>query len=227
MSLVRILLAAVCVCAGLTQTVGAATLSYEITARFDGDSPLELIRPDGTACYGGSCLPVGYRLPAELGGLWSDLAPGDVVQVRVFFPGFRPGSKPDRGFCLIAGFSDCGDLTEFDGYDPVTGLVYADFFRIVPTSSLVLDLARDRISYEGEAGSYAPTECTEAAPVYAGLPSGYCDFFGYRADFTVMGFEASLSVVPLPASGFALFAGIGVLTVMRMNRRKRQNRFRT
>jgi hypothetical protein len=227
MSRLRILLAAICVCTGLAHTAGAATLSYEITARFDGDAPLELVRPDGTVCYDASCLPTGYRLPAELGGVWFDLAPGDVVKVRFYFPGFRRSSKPDKGFCLIAGFSHCGDLAEFDGYDSATGLVYADFFRILPTSSVVLDLARGRISYEGEAGSYVPTPCTEAAPVYAGLPSGYCDFFGYRAGFTVTGFESSLSAVPVPLSGFALVSGIGFLTVMRLARRKRQDRSRT
>lgn len=227
MSRLRALLAAMCVCAGLAQTAGAATLSYTVAARFDGDAPLELVRPDGSACYGAPCLPAGYRLPAELGGIWFDLAPGDLITAHFSFAEYRPGSFPASGSCLIAGFSDCGELTAFDGYDPATSLVRADFFRSVPTSSLVLDLARNRISYEGEAGSFAPSSCTNSAPIYSGLPSGYCDFFGYRADFTITDFEATLSVVPAPLPGFMLVSGFGVFAAMRMARRKRQNRSRT
>ena len=150
-----------------------------------------------------------------------------MITAHFAFTGFRPGGTPHSGSCLIAGFSDCGELVAFDGYDPTTGLVRAGFFRSAPTSGLVLDLAWNRMSYEGEAGSYAPTPCSETAPAYSGLPSGYCDFFGYRADFTVKGFETSLSVVPAPLSGVLLISGFGVVAAVGMARRKRRDQTQT
>lgn len=194
----------------------AAPLTYKVDAIFISDGVLELYEPNGDVCFRSdpSCYPSAYRHQSDgtsdRGGYWSHLAYGDMITATFAFDPFDGSASTD---CDIAGWSDCGDFLGLDNYDPANHLFEATWFRSGPTSTVVANLFGQSIEYEGEAGSYSSFGCSLAAPAHAGLPAGYCDFFGYAAEFQVVKYSLlGLSTVPLPASlpfSLAVFLGFG------------------
>jgi hypothetical protein len=191
---------AVLVCVGAIPAQ-SATVSYAVDAIFENDGVYELGTPDGSTCYyGEDCYPRGFRLqgdPTHDGGYWSGLTYGDRVSIRVSFDPDDINAAPE---CDIAGWTDCGDFITLRNGPDDQGRVDVEFIRTAPTSAFRFDTFNDIAAYEGEAGSYFLSPCSEASPNQIGLPSGYCDFWGYFAEFSILDSDNTQSIVPVPVS---------------------------
>lgn len=184
-------------------SAGAAPMNYTIEAIFEADSVNELGYPDGSVCRASEpCYPTGFRLQGDgtedRGGYWSGLNYGDRITARFSFDPDDFFGFPD---CDIAGWTGCGDFFSVNSLSSTTDEVDVDFFRDVPTSSVSLNLFDGTIRYQGEAGSFRPSNCSLTSPNQSGLPGGFCDYAGYSAEFSVVRFSpTNLVPVPLPAS---------------------------
>ena len=179
------------ICLVLAGPAHAATFQYHLV--FEGDAIRELQRPFGEdpCLQGQDCFPTDYRLPF---GLFSDLSVGQSTSATVD--------------------TDAGTISIADRLLPVT------VFGTSPTalqgfgSDEFLSIDADRINFisAGLLSNPAPF-CDPARPT-AGLPDGFCGYFGYDARFTI----ASVSEIPLPATGALLLAGLGALGLWRLRR---------
>lgn len=204
-------ISAVAVLLPLSTVAGAATLDYQVDAIFQSDSALELGRPDGSTCYSGdACYPAGFRLQGDgnqdRGGYWSGLNYGDRI-TAVF--SFDPDNISAPSSCDIAGWSDCGDLINIRSFSDSDGKTDSEWFRDAPTSSLRFNLFDGYIRYEGEAGSYLMSGCSLTDPAHDGMPDGFCDYFGYMAEFSIVSTTIKgPTPIPLPASLPILASGL-------------------
>ncbi len=180
----------------------ATTFTFDL--RFESDFALELQSSfyDDTSCsIGQECYPSDFRLS---NGYFADLQPGDIVTAEV---------NLEEGTAKIGDFSIFGNLVR--GSDAI-----AEFLSNDPMG--ITRFEADKVTFinEGPRGLNPGAICNPGQ-TQPGLPDGFCGFFGYQANFTVLSVtDSSLSVVPLPAGGLLLFSGLG-LFVFALRRRSR------
>lgn len=199
-------------------TASATTLGFE--AEFLGDSLTELHTPDAEVCDAGdsSCFPVGFEVPATLRGPLSPFAgltSGSTLEVDVDL------SDDGIASCSFGGMFACPSFSEgFEQVDSNDEPIIVDVFDSLGDFNIRFDLVAESVAFFGAAGSFLPGGCSLSDPLAASLPAGYCDFFGYEAEFAIVpGSLNPIEVVPLsPSFLFALFGLAALVTTRRFQR---------
>ena len=180
----------------LVLALPAQATTYKFDMLFKGDSALQLhYGYSGEVCSSRSdCYPDDFRLP---NGTFAELEMGQRTTAIL---------DMEAGTAKIADWDVPGELSMSDGF-------MAQFLTGVPTGSTLFTNERISVMDEGPAGTSPIAFCDPSAPA-PGLPSGFCGFFGYQADFEVL----SVTAVPLPASALMLLSALGLLGAARKMR---------
>lgn len=204
----------------------AAVLKYAIETRFDNDWLPELIAPDGTKCYHHqACYPTEYRYPRSP---FIGLAYGEV-----FTASMTIDTDTQKVTCQIGEFNRCSSWynLSYAYTGPVapsqtTGAVSLRLGNSY-SSDIGINLRPDgggTISVGLDSGDWGAGPCTLAAPKFAGLPNGYCNFFYYEARFSVLSYQVEgLPSMPLPASLPMLLAGCAGVGVWKRRQHRKSS----
>lgn len=184
----------------LAPYASASTVTYDIELEFKRDYVTELHEgwETGRVCYNTmSCYPDDFRLPT---GYFVDLSFGERVFARFSFD--TNGSQVIADSAEIAGWGVIGDLL----YATDVGLSWlqASWYSPAPTGIVEVDLLNRSIAVSSEGpGDYSYSKYCDPLYSHPELPSGYCGYFGYHAEFDIVGYwinGRSVSRAALPAA---------------------------
>ncbi|MBW4710258.1 hypothetical protein KX928_20920 [Roseobacter sp. YSTF-M11] len=213
--------------AALLVSLGASVDAKVIgfSAVFTGDNLSELYTADAEICedVDGGCNIPGFTVPETLR---SPLAPFAGLSTGTRLP-FRFDLDESSGVeCAIGSYFECSGLEGVNEKLDSTGqLVGFEVFDFWGDYDVRVDLAGQSVDFFGAAGSFLPGGCTAEEGAEKGLPEGFCDFFGYEANFEIVADGAvafaadDVAVVPLNAS--ILFSLFGVTALAAARRVKK------
>ncbi|MEO9825503.1 MAG: VPLPA-CTERM sorting domain-containing protein [Paracoccaceae bacterium] len=184
-------------CLALVFALPAQATTYTFDLLFQSDNVFELQSGFDTCVINEACYPDDFRLPD---GFFADLAPGERTTATVDL---------DAGTARIADWDVAGSL-----FPDAGSLAY--FFSNAPIGSTVFTNDTVAVLSEGPVGYNAGGFCYSNTPA-AGLPNGFCGFYGYEANFEVLG----VTEVPLPAASLMLVSAIGILGAARRKRARK------
>ena len=218
----------------LSFDASASTVTYELDLEFKQDQVSELHEGWDTSqvCYSSqSCYPTGFRLPT---GYFANLSFGQRVSAKF---SFNTGSdEVSVDSASIAGWDVFGSL--LGAVDIGASTLNARWFSSAPTGSVEVDLVERSIGVVSEGpGDFNYSTFCDPSYDHPELPSGYCGYYGYRAEFEILGYRIngvpslmttqaasatfasvappSPSQVPLPTAAWMLLAGVTGLVAMR------------
>lgn len=178
----------------------ASASTFHFDLLFEKDHVLELqagLGIDSSCNYFEACYPDNFRLP---NGYFAGLEPGELTSAWVDL---------DAGMAEIAGWMVPGEL--------IQSTALASFFSVSPTSLTKFATDRVTVSGEGPSGRNPSGFCDPDHPA-AGMPDGYCGFFGYEASFEVL----NVTEVPIPTAALMLLSGLVFLGVVTRRQTRRQ-----
>ena len=182
------------ICLALVFALPAQATTYTFDLIFKNDRVFELKNGFDTCSSRETCYPDDFRLA---NGFFNDLEPGESTTATVDF---------DAGTAMIAGWNVAGKKIQ-------DGISLAHFFSTAPTGSTIFTADSVTVSSEGPSGFNAGIYCDPSKPA-AGMPAGFCGFYGYEANFEVL----SVTEVPLPATALMLLSALGILGAARRKR---------